>query len=230
MRIVCDQCSQPLDLPDDKIPQQRFSITCPTCHHKIVVDPPTAPPAAAPTPTPAPAAPEPAAAPPANVEPPAPAEPQDPPGPLPPLRGVDRELVESIPQSAIIVHHEIESDARLEQALRQLDMREIHHLPSVSEACEFVQENEVALLVVRLNKVPAPPCPPLEPVYKLPFDLRRKTFVAVIAENVKTLDGQVAFYLQVNCLIQAAEPSIAGKLRRALVHHLRLYRHWHTED
>ncbi|MEM8998036.1 MAG: zinc-ribbon domain-containing protein [Acidobacteriota bacterium] len=219
MRIVCENCSQTLDLPDDKIPQRRFSVACPACGHKNVVDPTAAPVPAAEQPgVPEPDLSQPAAPEPADAE------------TLPALRGADRELMESIPSVALVVHLGADRDPRIDGALAALDLREVHHVADLVEACEFAQENDVAVLVVRMAKVPAPPCPPLEPIYKLPFDLRREVFVAVVADNVKTLDGQVAFYLQVNCLIQAAEPSIAGKLRRALLYDLRLYRHWHTED
>lgn len=243
MRIQCDHCSQALDLPDDKIPQQRFSVACPSCKNKILVDPPAAagaagaaaagPGPASPGPaSPGPANPGPAASSsgsPAGQESTAPAESavsQE----LLPLRGLDRELMGEATQAAVIVHHETAVDPRLEPELRRLELREIHHAPSLEAACEILQEMEINLLLIRMQSVPAPPCPPLAPIYKLPFDMRRKTFVALLADNVKTLDGQVAFYLQVNCLIKSAEPALAVRLRRAWLYDLRLYRHWHTED
>ena len=40
----------------------------------------------------------------------------------------------------------------------------------------------------------------------------------------------VAFLLQVNCLINASDlEQLPVLLRRALLHHLRLYRHWAIE-
>ena len=252
MRIHCDQCSQALDLPDDKIPQQRFSVACPSCQNKILVDPPGAAPtqpapaaAAQPAAQPGPAEPGPAQPGPAQPAAaqsgpePGPSAPHESPVPdvdtggsqdLTPLRGLDRELLEDAAQAAVIVHYDAHYDARIEQELRRLGMREIHQAPNLEGACDMLQEMEINLLLIRMQSVPAPPCPPLAPIYKLPFDLRRKTFVALLADNVKTLDGQVAFYLQVNCLIQSAEPALAVRLRRAWLHDLRLYRHWQVDD
>jgi len=230
MRIQCDHCPQELDLPDDQIPTQRFSVTCPTCSQKLLIDPPAvaaarqamseAPPSE-PTPETGPAEmaapPEPSAEQPASTE-------------LPPLRGLDRELIEAHTQAALIVHLDHPADERLDPELRRLGFQEIYHASDLEAAGELTQEVDLDFMLIRMQSVPAPPCPPLAPVYKLPFDLRRKMFVAVIADNVKTLDGQVAFYLQVNCLIQSAEPALAAKLRRAHLHDLRLYRHWHVDD
>ena len=221
MRITCDSCGRALELPDAKVPNRRFSVACPSCQHKIAVDPTaTAPGPGAPGPI--------APGPPAPGPPPQPAADA---GELRPLRGPDRELLESRPMAAVIAHQDVAVDPRLETELQRLDFREIHHCSSLDEACAVVRENDVSLLLVHLHKASAPPCEPLEPIYRLDFEQRRSVFVALLADNVKTLDGQVAFYLQVNCLIATADvPNLAPHLRRALLHDLRLYRHWRQEE
>jgi hypothetical protein len=84
--------------------------------------------------------------------------------------------------------------------------------------------------LIWMDKAAPPPCKPLEPLHKLPMDVRRRTFIVLMADNVRSLDGQVAFYLQVNCLVNSQEiPRLPSLLRRALLHHLRLYRAWDEE-
>ena len=64
----------------------------------------------------------------------------------------------------------------------------------------------------------------------IPYPVRRRIFVALTASNVATLDGMVAFMLQVNCLIKSSDlPRLPYYLRRAVLHHLRLYQHWEME-
>ena len=252
MNISCGECSQQFNLPDEKVPQRAFSIACPACKGRIVVDPTQGaapvPPAAAPS-----AAAPPAAAPQApgvqasgaQPQAPAPVEPSssssdDPDRDtmvdtgtftrLTPLRSTDLKLIEGIPPIAYVVNHDLSADQEVTRNLQKIGMEEVRNFTDVAEACEHLQENEAAIFLVRMTKASAPPCQPLEPIYKLPFDVRRKTFVALMAENVKPLDGQVAFYLQVNCLLSSQEPgAMAIKLRRALLHHLRLYRFWDVE-
>ena len=257
MNISCGECGQQFNLPDEKVPQRAFSIACPACKGRIVVDPTQgAAPAAAPPPA-ATAPPSPAAAlsAPAQAAPAAPAAAAAPsPAPaapssagsqnaerdafvdtgtftrLTPLRSTDLKLMEGIPPIAYVVNHELEADQEITKNLQKIGMEEVRNFSDVAEACEHLQENEAAILMVRMTKASAPPCQPLEPIYKLPFDVRRRTFVALVAENVKPLDGQVAFYLQVNCLLSSQEPgAMPIKLRRALLHHLRLYRFWDVE-
>ncbi len=250
MNISCGECSQQFNLPDEKVPQRAFSIACPACKGRIVVDPTqgAAPAAAPPQAAAAPAAPAPVAPASPAAPSPAPSAPADPPRAespgserdplvdtgtftrLTPLRSTDLKLMEGIPPIAYVVNHELEADQEITKNLQKIGMEEVRNFSDVAEACEHLQENEAAIFLVRMTKASAPPCKPLEPIYKLPFDVRRRTFVALMAENVKPLDGQVAFYLQVNCLLSSQEPgAMPIKLRRALLHHLRLYRFWDVE-
>ena len=138
--------------------------------------------------------------------------------------------MEGLPPIAYVANLELAPDVEVTRNLQKIGMEEVKNFTDLAEACEHLQENEAGILLVRMTKASAPPCEPLEPIYKLPFDVRRRTFVALMAENVKPLDGQVAFYLQVNCLLNSQEMgAMAIKLRRALLHDLRLYRFWDEE-
>ena len=109
-------------------------------------------------------------------------------------------------------------------------MREVLELDDLEEAVETLVETDAGIVVVVMDKAPPPPCEPLWPLEALPFSVRRRTFVALVAGNVPTLDGMVAFLLQVNCLINTSDlGQLPVLLRRAHLHHLRLYRHWAIE-
>lgn len=46
MNISCEKCQSKFNIPDEKIPKgQKFSLTCPQCNEKVVVEAPHAPPA-----------------------------------------------------------------------------------------------------------------------------------------------------------------------------------------
>jgi hypothetical protein len=257
MRVDCQSCGKALNVPDDKVPARAFTLTCPGCQNKISVDPtavaappeeaaaaPPAP-AAAPPPEPAPAAPTAVAAPVADTDAGVAGGADSDPmgeqstrrqvgehdvehdGQLAPLRGHEMVLMETLSPVAFVVNVGVPPDAAVSSQLQAIGMKEIRHFHDLAEACEQVDDSEAGVVLLRMDKAPAPPCEPLEPLYKMPFRTRRRTFVALMAENVRTLDGQVAFYLQVNCLIQSDDlPRLAVPLRRALLFHLRHYRYW----
>ena len=235
MRIDCETCGKAMQVPDEKVPDRVFSLTCPGCQNKITVDPTqnqedaVAPaPAAAPPADPTPAAP-PTAAPPTAA--PAAASLDSTGahavGGLRALRSNEVELLEQITPLALVVDVDVQPEESIDTQLKLAGMKEIHHLASLAEAVERAEELEAGMLVIRMKSAPAPPCEPLEPLYRMPTRARRRTFTVLMADNVRTLDGQVAFYLQANCLINAQETAgMAVALRRALLFHLKHYRHW----
>ncbi|MCP4655160.1 MAG: hypothetical protein GY856_07045 [bacterium] len=241
MLIHCTHCSRELNLADDKIPAGPFVLTCPVCKNRFTFDPTSRP--AEPSPGPEPPAPAPPAAPepPAAAEQPAapepPAAPEQAPAsaggfePLPLLHPTDQRLLDSLYPAAVIVNLAPGATDAIEAGLRFLGMREIQHFEDLASGVEMIAESEVAILVIRLDKASAPPCQPLVALYRAPRDVRRRTFVVLVADNVRTLDGQVAFFLQVNCLINSQDlPQLPRHLRRGMLVHLRLYRHWGEEE
>ena len=236
MQITCDGCEKKFKLPPEKVPSRRFFFTCPKCGHRITADPvgtdapkteelhapaKQAPPAAEPTaeksfgddtlPVPAPT----------TEKAPAPATGSG--SPLAALRPQDRQLLSRVAPAAYIVHLDVDE-------ARGLGLADIHHFDTLEEATTTLHDAEAGLLLIRMERCPAPPCEPLAPLHALPFAIRRRTFVVLEAENVKTLNGQVAFFLQVNCLLNSQEPErFSAVVLRAMLHHLRLYQHWDLE-
>ncbi len=150
---------------------------------------------------------------------------------LPPMRELDRELLASISPLAAVVRLAAVSVEGYEAGLRLLGIEEVHHFDDLAAAGEALLESDFAVLLILLDRASAPPCEPLRPLYGLPLDVRRRTLVALVADNVRSLDGQTAFYLQVDCLINGREiAKLPVHLQRALLFHLRLYRFWGVRE
>ena len=252
MRIDCEDCGKAMQVPDDKVPDRIFTLTCPGCQNRLTIDPQAVQQPAAPAPAPTPPT-QPQAAQPPHTQPP-PAQPPPPQSAAPAMSGAadaarapssldstgahavgglrslrsnEMQLLEQLTPLALVVDVDSAPDESIDGQLKLAGMKEIHHLASLAEAVDRAEELEAGMLVIRMSKVSAPPCEPLEPLYRMPSRARRKTFTVLLADNVRTLDGQVAFYLQVNCLINAQETAgMAVALRRALLFHLKQYRHW----
>lgn len=230
MRVVCEHCARPLNLPDDKVPDRPFSMTCPYCKGRLAIDP------AAVAALEAPAAP---AAPPAEpVWSPSGAAPRHR-SPhdtgsftrLVPLSGADLALFEQFPPIALVASLGLPPAPELTELLQAIGMEEVRHFSDLQEACDEALEGGVGILLVRVDKAAAPPFEALRPIYRLPAETRRRVVVALLAENVRSLDGQAAFYLQVNCVLSSLEmESFPLKLRRAVLHHLRHYRYWAADE
>lgn len=252
MRVVCEHCGKPLNLPDDKIPDRPFTVSCPACKGRLHIDP-----AAYEDPGDAtravyndpsagwPAAPAfPAAAAPAFPVAAATAEPVFGGGARPrsphdtgsfsrltALSPADQALIEHFPPVALIASLGLPPAPEMTELLRSIGMEEVRHYTDLQEACQEALEADVGILLLRVDKAAPPPFEALTPVYKIPAEIRRRVFVALLAENVRSLDGQAAFYLQVNCVLSSQEmEAFPLKLRRALLHHLRMYRYWSSDE
>lgn len=223
MLITCTNCQKALNLADDKIPSRPFVLSCPSCNHRQQVDPANLPTSG----VQASAASQDNGA--EEVE-------EIDPGPdgfvpMPALRPQDVALLGELHPDGLIVNLTQGPAYQLTACMRLLGIQQVQHFTDLETACETMTETEVGVLLIVMDKASAPPCPPLAPLHKLPMDIRRRTFVALMAENVRSLDGQVAFFLQVNCLVNHQEMSrLPVLIRRALLHHMRLYRSWSDEE
>lgn len=232
MQITCSHCQRNLNLPDEKIPAQAFALTCPGCQNRIQVDPAKA--AESPVTPAAPVAPDPAAV--ASATP-APATPAPTTGgeiqfeSLLTMRDPDKDLFDSIYPAAAVVALGSAAPQPFEAGLRHLGMKEVYHFSDLPTATRELLEHDFSILVILFDRATAPPFEPLKPLYELPLSTRRDTFVVLVADNVRSLDGQTAFYLQLNCLVATQEIArFPLHVQRALLFHLRHYRHWGIRD
>lgn len=101
----------------------------------------------------------------------------------------------------------------------------VEPLADVATARGRLQQEPQPLLVYVAGALSKPPYGPLEPLQVVGPRERRQLFLVLVADNVKTLDGNLAFLYGVNLLIHkqhlAQAPSLIAS---ALAHHRQLYR------
>ena len=229
LRVTCQHCQRVVTIDSDKVPDTPVSYRCPSCQGKVVIDKrkllaggePAPAQAAAPAdvaaPPPqglAPATSTPATAPAAGVEP-------------PPAGERIQELAlppgETLPPGLLITEDPA-AGAELQQLLEPFDCV-LEPVADAAAARERILLEPPPLLVYLARSVSKPPYGPIETLVALPPRERRQTFLTLIADNVKTLDGNLAFLYQVNLLLGRQHLSQAPAiLYSALRYHQRLYR------
>lgn len=215
MLVICPNCSKQLNLPADKIPNKPFAVNCPACATRIPVDPkgaasPAPPSAASETNT-------------TSTETIA--------NELRPLPAAEQQLLATMAPTALIVDFDDQAAALAAKTLTLLGFADQRRIATLDDLGELLQETEIGVLLIAFDKVAPPPCESLAALYKLPLDLRRRTFTALIADNLRSLDGQAAFFFQVNCVLCSQDnDALAAKLRRALLFHAKHYRFWSSQD
>lgn len=229
MRVTCEHCAQALAIPDEKVPNRAFSLTCPKCKGTIKVDPTAAPPA------PAASAPAPAS----GFAPKASPTPAPPPGldvsdftPLHALRPTEQALLDQVvPLVFLVGVTDAGEDQRVTAGLGRLGWDTIERHASPEDAVRAMAAAAPGIMIVRRDQRVAPPDFELAPLSTLTPELRRSIFVAVLAEGVHALDGQLAFLLQVDCVLDAdALYRFPADLRRAVLVRQQRYRHWHLDN
>jgi len=235
LRVVCPNCQRVTVVDADKVPDQPVSYRCPACQAKVIIDkrkllatdadtaelpPISAAGAATPPETPPPAAPPPPGRFMASAE-------RSASGSFAVASDSLFELAlppgQSIPPG-ILVAEDAESAAQVRRQLEPYDCT-LEQLADAAAARERILLEPPPLLVYAAEAVSKPPYAPLEPLVTLPPRERRQVFILLVAPNVKTLDGNLAFLYQVNLLLNRQHISQAtGILYSALSYHQRLYR------
>lgn len=238
MRVECSSCGKGIQIPPEKVPNRPFAFACPKCQNRIKVgaDDPgdeTRPVFSQETPSPAATAESIDLAPP--ITPTAAAPTPVAPSAQPtlqslPLKPHEQQLLAAIMPVAFIVELGAPTGPDLDADLQAFGMQDLRRFSDLDEAVQQLLETEIGILVISVPKAKAPPFDLLEPLGKIPARMRRRVFVVLQAGNVTSLDGQVAFFLQVNCLINSGEPDRRrNHLQRALLYHLKLYQHWELD-
>jgi hypothetical protein len=226
LRVTCQNCQRVTVVDSDKVPDQPVAYRCPSCQSKVVIDKRKLLSAEAE----APSAPAVGAAPAARsgdsrdtgaasgerssgslvVAPDALLEMSLPPG-------------ESIPPG-FLVAEDRETAAQFRRQLEPYDCT-LESFADAGTARERALQEPPALLAFVADAVTKPPYAPLEPLVTLPPRDRRRVFMVLVASNVKSLDGNLAFLYQVDLLLNRQHvPQAAGILYSALRSHQRLYR------
>jgi len=233
--VNCPHCAKPSQLDSAKLPDQPVFFPCPHCKGRVVVDKrklgdqPQAPVA---PPTPSPSA--------ELAVPPTPPSPQD---AVPPLiagqpRAITPPAVEptvpdrrfvNVPSDAgfpsgIIVGEDESVIDEIREALAALGSQ-VDHIASAEEARKMIVNEHPELCIYVAGEIQAAPHVPMAPLMGLHPGIRRRLYLTLVADNLKTFDGNAAFMHQVNMILGREDlPQLGPALFRGLDCHRRLYK------
>jgi hypothetical protein len=174
MKITCTNCQKALSIDETKLPMREVSFPCPVCKAKLTVDRRELE-GQAPT-VPAPAAPSQSQ----------PQPPQD-----------DDDHANEFGEKALIVGKD---DALLRQASKLIGYLPVFHADPAA-AREYYMQEFPHVVFLYPPQLTAPPLDAMAPIISLaPID-RRKSFFILIADNLRTFDGNAAFLYGVNLVV-----------------------------
>ena len=181
MQVECPSCAKEINIPDNKIPAgQAFNLNCPGCKTKMRVDQHLKPPASDPTET--------LDASSMLVD----EEFED--------DDEDIEIYDEHDQIALILDKQ--NDDLWTTTLTELDYK-IQRAKSPEHAVHKLRFNQYHVVVIheKFGGTTLKTSPLYEFVRDMPMDTRRKTFIALVGENFKTLDNMEALAYSVNLVI-----------------------------
>lgn len=200
IRITCTSCQKPLSLDETKLPMREVSFPCPVCKAKLTVDRRSFEPPAA---SAAPAQPERSAA--------AAAAPDD---------DHEDDHENEFGSKALIVGND---NPAIRQAAKLIGFLPVHH-GDPAKGREYFSQELPQVVFVHPPQITAPPLESMAPIISvLPAD-RRKAFFILVADNLRTLDGNAAFLYGVNLVVATKDlPQFPQIYREAHIVHERIY-------
>jgi hypothetical protein len=212
IRIHCNACHRPILVDEAKLPMREVIFPCPACKAALTVDRRNlAQAAAAPTPVASPAPPA----------PPKLASPLPPQASAPPSDEESQAILEDdLAAKALIVG--VDNPAA-RQAAEALGFQPVHF--ATVEACrDYYLQEYPALVFLCPATMTRPPLEELAPITNIGPSDRRRSFFILLADGLRTLDGNAAFFYNVNLVVASKDAgSIQQVYRDAEAHHRRIY-------
>lgn len=180
MQVECPNCAKEINIPDNKIPKgQAFNLACPSCKTKMRVDQHLKPPE-----------PDPAALDAASMIVDEEFEDND----------EEIEIYDEHDQIALILDRK--NDDFWTTALTELEYK-LQRAKSPEHAVHKLRFNQYHVIAIheKFGDTTLESSPLYEFIRDMSMDTRRKTFVALVGENFKTLDNMEALAYSVNLVI-----------------------------
>jgi hypothetical protein len=194
IRITCTNCQKPLSLDETKLPMREVAFPCPLCKTKLTVD-------RRQHESPS------AAAPPSPETAPAASSEED-----------DHE--NELGAKALIVG--VDNQA-VRQAAKLIGFLPVHHADA-SKAREYFNQEIPQVVFLNPQRVTAPPLEGMGPIMSVVPVERRRSFYVLVADNLRTLDGNAAFLYGVNLVVAVKDLAQFPRIYRdAHNAHERLY-------
>ena len=195
IRIVCTSCQKPLSLDETKLPMKEVAFPCPVCKTKLTVD------------RRALGGEEGGAASAAVVESHEGHEHLD---------GHD----DGFGAKAPIVG---EDDPAIRQALKLVGFIPLH-FPTAQQARDFYMQEYPHAVVLHPAQMTAPPLQEMQAIVGLAPADRRKSFLILVADALRTFDGNASFLYGVNLVVATKDlPQFPQIYREAMTYHERFY-------
>jgi hypothetical protein len=196
IRITCTNCQKPLSLDEAKLPMREVSFPCPVCKAKLTVDRRELETTDGES----------------AVEPPRAAQsrvPQD-----------DDDHANELGAKALIVGKD---DPALRQAAKLIGFLPVHH-SDPARAREYYLQEFPQLVILNPPQATAPPLESMGPITAVVPSDRRKSFFVLVADNLRTMDGNAAFLYGVNLVVATKDLGQFSQIyREAHTAHERLY-------
>lgn len=217
IRIHCNACHRPILVDETKLPMREVTFPCPACKTALNVDRRTLGQQGAPAP--AAPAPPPATAPAAAAPPPRPAAtPLQPQSSAPPEE--DPILEDDLAAKALIVGVD---NPVARQAAESLGFMPVH-LPTVEACRDYYMQEYPPVVFLCPAQLTRPPLEDLAPMTNIGPGDRRRSFFILLADGLRTLDGNAAFFYNVNLVVANKDVgSIQQIYRDAESFHRRMY-------
>jgi len=208
IRIHCSACHRPILVDETKLPMREVIFPCPACKAALTVDRRTAGPGTVPAPVPTPPA--------AKVGPaPPPAQPA-----TPPVEEPGAILEDDLAAKALIVG--LDSPAA-RQAAEALGFQPVH-FPTIEACREYYLQEYPSIVFLCPVHMTRPPLDELAPMTNIGPTDRRRSFFILLADGLRTLDGNAAFFYNVDLVVASKDVgSIQQIYRDAEAHHRRMY-------
>lgn len=198
IKITCTSCNKPLSLDETKLPADKeVAFPCPVCKTRLTVDR-------------------------RNLGAPAPA-----PAPVPRAEAVEE------PSNEEAENHENDFGAKaiivgadppaVRQAAKLVGFLPVHYADAARARDFYLQETPQVVFIVPAQ-LTQPPLEAMAPIIAvMPVD-RRRSFFILIADGLRTLDGNAAFLYGVNLVVATKDLGQFPQIyREATVYHERFY-------
>ena len=197
MKIVCTSCQKPLSIDETKLPMKEVSFPCPVCKTKLTVDRRNLEGAAA------------AASHAESTAVPAAVESHDP-----------HDDDHGFGAKAMIVGSD---HPALRHAAKLIGFMPVH-FATAAEAREYFMQEYPPVVMISPPQLTPPPLESMTAIIQLtPVD-RRKSFFILLADGLRTLDGNAAFLYGVNLVVSPKDLGAFQQIYRdAHTYHERLY-------
>ena len=212
LTVSCPHCAKPSRLDADKLPNQPAVFPCPHCQGRVVVD--KSKQAADPQPATVPPSPLPS-----TTETKTPAV-----QPTAPDRRFAALPKDAILPSGIIVGQDQSTIDEIRTVLAALGS-DVEQVASPAIARQMIIEESPELCIIADDGINTNPSPSMAELTGLHPRFRRRLYLVLIADDVRSGDGNTAFMHEVNLVLARQELSQLGAaLHSGLKYHERLYR------